>query len=133
MTEPLTLKPVEEEVTMYSTPPPNERHLSTDDDRGTSRGWENRHGMVCCSSSLTTFRARRPASQSTMSAFASSSPSAQNEPLFTLVSVYSLLGTVALLAVAHISGKKLLPKQTRRVDQAVFVWLVSGEGRGERV
>lgn len=47
-----------------------------------------------------------------------------DEPLFTMVSVYSLLGVVALLAVAHFSGKALLPAKTRKFDQAVFIWLV---------
>ncbi|KAK9893858.1 Emopamil-binding protein [Cystobasidium minutum MCA 4210] len=47
-----------------------------------------------------------------------------DEPLFTMVSVYSLLGVVALLAVAHFSGKALLPAKTRKVDQLVFIWLV---------
>lgn len=49
-----------------------------------------------------------------------------DEPLFTLVSLYSLLGVVALLAFAHFSGLALLPARTRKVDQGIFVWLVSG-------
>lgn len=44
-----------------------------------------------------------------------------------MVSVYSLLGVVALLAVAHFSGKALLPAKTRKVDQLVFIWLVGCE------
>jgi len=49
----------------------------------------------------------------------------QEEPLITLVTLYSLGAVVALLAVAHQAGKALLPKRTRKTDQAVFVWLVS--------
>lgn len=63
-----------------------------------------------------------------MSAFAAATKAgftdSANEPLFTMVSVWSLLGTVALLAIAHVSGKQLLPRNTRKTDQAVFVWLV---------
>lgn len=50
---------------------------------------------------------------------------ADDESLFTMVSVYSLLGVVALLAVAHFSGMALLPAKTRKFDHAVFIWLVS--------
>ena len=58
------------------------------------------------------------------SAFNMISLKPHDEPLFTMVSVYSLLGVIALLAVAHFSGKALLPAKTRKFDQAVFVWLV---------
>lgn len=49
----------------------------------------------------------------------------QEDEIITMTTVYSLVAVVALLAVAHQAGKSLLPKRTRKTDQAVFVWLVS--------
>lgn len=48
-----------------------------------------------------------------------------NEPLITAITFISLAAVIALLAIAHLAGKAVLPSRVRQTDRAVFVWLVS--------
>ena len=62
----------------------------------------------------------------------SASMAVQEEPLITAITVYSLLGVIALLAAAQFTGARVLPKNTRGVDVAIFTWLYA-QGRESKV
>lgn len=47
-----------------------------------------------------------------------------SETIFTLTSLFSLLGVVAIILIAYASAKICLPKGSSRKENLTFIWLI---------